>query len=143
MKILIINGPNLNLLGKREPEVYGKNTYQDLVKFLKKNSRVLNVDIRICQSNHEGKIIDYLQYAMKKRYSGVILNAGAYTHYSYAIRDCIAAINIPVVEVHLSNIKMREEFRKTSVISDVCAKTFMGEHFESYRKALEYVTKKN
>lgn len=143
MKILVVNGPNLNLLGIREPEVYGTKNYKELEKFLKSISKELGVKIKIYQTNHEGKILDLLQSSLRKKCDGIILNAGAYSHYSYAIRDCISSIKVPVVEVHLSDITKRENFRKTSVISDVCVKTFMGEHFESYKKSLEYLSKKN
>lgn len=141
MKIMIINGPNLNFLGIREPLVYGNKTYKDLVDYIKKIGDDSKIKIKIFQSNEEGKIIDFLQYAYNKKYDGIVLNAGAYTHYSYAIRDAIASINIPVVEVHLTDISKREDFRKTSVIEEVCQKTFMGKHFESYKEAIGYLIK--
>lgn len=143
MKIMIINGPNLNFLGIREPLVYGNETYKDLVNYIKKISRDNKIKIKIVQSNEEGKIIDYLQYAYNKKYDGIVLNAGAYTHYSYAIRDGIASINIPVVEVHLTDTSKREDFRKVSVIEEVCQKSFMGKHFESYKEAIKFLIEKN
>lgn len=143
MKIMIINGPNLNFLGIREPLVYGNETYKDLVNYIKKISKDNKIKIKIVQSNEEGKIIDYLQYAYNKKYDGIVLNAGAYTHYSYAIRDGIASINIPVVEVHLTDISKREDFRKVSVIEEVCQKSFMGKHFESYKEAIKFLIEKN
>lgn len=140
MNILILNGPNLNMLGQREPEIYGNNTYQDLVDHLKNLEPKLNIKTDIKQSNLEGIMIDILHYA-NDRFDGVILNAGAFTHYSYAIYDAIKSITIPVVEVHLSDITKREEFRKVSVIKDACVNTFMGYGFESYKKGIEELLK--
>lgn len=135
MKILVINGPNLNLLGEREPAVYGDNSLKAINVELSDKAQELGVEIYFFQSNHEGTIIDRLHEA-RLDYSGVILNAGAYTHYSYAIRDAIAAIKIPVVEVHLSNVNAREEFRKNSVIAPVCRGTIAGFGCLSYTLAL-------
>lgn len=139
MNILIINGCNLNFLGIREPEIYGDKTYKDLNKYIKSLAKDMSFKYKMVQSNYEGKIIDYLQKAYFKKYDGIIINPGAYTHYSIAIRDAILSINIPTIEVHLSNINKREDFRKLSVISDVCQMTFCGEHFESYKKAIQYL----
>lgn len=125
MKFLVINGPNLNLLGEREPDVYGDESLQSINDELLGTVKSLGYDISFFQSNSEGGIIDRLHSARSK-YDGVILNAGAYTHYSYAIRDAIAAIKIPVVEVHLSNVNSRDEFRRNSVIAPVCAGTIAG-----------------
>lgn len=125
MKFLVINGPNLNLLGEREPDVYGDDSLQSINDELFGTMKSMGLDISFFQSNSEGGIIDRLHSARLK-YDGVILNAGAYTHYSYAIRDAIAAIKIPVVEVHLSNVNSRDEFRKNSVIAPVCAGTIAG-----------------
>ena len=143
MKILIINGPNLNLLGVREKEIYGKETYRDLKKYLKRISKSYNVNVKIVQTNYEGKIIDLLHLALKNHFDGVCLNPGAYTHYSYAIYDAIKSISIPVVEVHLSDINSREDFRKTSVIRNACVKSIMGKHFESYKEGIEYIKNLN
>ena len=140
-KVLVINGPSINLLGYREVDVYGTSTYLDLIKFIKDNAKRLELKIKIVQSNSEGEIIDYLQNALLKNYDSIIINPGAYTHYSYAIRDAIKAINLNVIEVHLSDINNREDFRKNNVISDVCVNTFMGKGFESYKEALEFVKK--
>src|SRR5690606_34277891 len=107
-KVLIINGPNLNLLGSRNPAVYGQQSLHDLERFLTDKAKLLGIMVDCRQTNHEGKIIDWLQEANRDGFIGVILNAGAYTHYSYAIRDCIEAIGIPVIEVHISNIYSRE-----------------------------------
>ena len=139
--IIVINGPNLNLLGVREPEVYGNETYADLCGFIEEKAQSLGVDVSVMQFNCEGDIITALQEATGA--GGVVLNAGAYTHYSYAIRDAIAAIKAPVVEVHLSDIESREEFRKVSVIKPVCAAQISGLGFESYGKAMEFLTEKS
>ena len=136
MKILVVNGPNLNFLGIREPEVYGKETYEDLVNYLKEVAKKHSVEVVVKQSNCEGKIIDYLQEAYFEKFDGIIINPGAYTHYSYAIRDAISSVMIPTVEVHLSDITKREEFRKISVIREVCYKTIFGKHFKGYEEAI-------
>lgn len=141
MKILIINGPNLNMLGIREPEVYGTKSYQELSQELKLYADALHISLVIKQTNYEGKIIDLIHHAYFKHYDGIIINPGAYTHYSYAIRDAISSITIPVVEVHLSDITKREEFRRHSVISDVCAKTIMGKSYDGYFDAIVYLMK--
>lgn len=125
MNILIINGPNLNLLGKREPGVYGNDSLQEIQSEIIAETKALNIDVEFYQSNHEGGIIDALHNAMDDA-DGVVLNAGAYTHYSYAIRDAIKAIKIPVVEVHMSNVDSREEFRHVSVIAPVCKGSIAG-----------------
>ena len=131
-KYLIINGPSLNLLGSRNPEIYGKESLQDIEKWL--NIEINNKDINIYwyQTNHEGKIIDRIQRASNEKINGIILNAGALTHYSYAIRDAISAFKLPVVEVHLSDINKREKFRSISVIKDVCIKQISGIGKNSY-----------
>lgn len=138
MKLLILNGPNINLLGKREKNIYGEKSYDELIKYI--NEYVLDKDISldIYQSNHEGELIDYLQKTINNGYDGVIFNAGGYTHTSVSIRDCIKAINIPVVEVHLSNILHRELFRRKDLLNKVCVKRIMGYGFDSYTKAIDY-----
>lgn len=138
MRILVINGPNLNLLGVREPDVYGDADYATLVSTIKNEAAALGLESETCQSNSEGEIIDRLQAAAGQGYAGIILNAGAYTHYSLAIRDAIAAIALPVVEVHLSNIHAREGFRENSVIAPVCVGQISGFGFTSYKLALRY-----
>ena len=143
MKVLVINGPNLNFLGIREKSVYGEKTYDDLLIYLRKKAEELEMEIEIYQSNGEGFIINKLQDAYYKKFDAIIINAGAYTHYSYAIRDAIAAIHIRTIEVHLSDIDNREPFRKVSVIRDVCEKSFYGKHFLSYGEALEYLNQYN
>ena len=134
MKILIINGPNMNLLGKREPEIYGRRSYEELCAFLKE----LCPEIELFQSNHEGDIIDKLQTA-DEEFEGVVINPAGYSHYSVAIADAIRAMDIPCVEVHMTDISKREEYRRFSVTGEACAKVFMGKGFESYREAVEYL----
>lgn len=136
MKILIINGPNLNLLGVREPEIYGKEDYGALCAFIEKACRDAGADFEIYQSNHEGDIVDKIQSAYKK-FNGIVINPAAYTHTSIAIPDAIAAVGIPTVEVHLTDITKREEFRKISHTSPVCIKTLMGKGFAGYKEAVE------
>ena len=133
--ILIINGPNLNMLGTREPEIYGSTTLSDINERIQKCAEEAGVAADFFQSNHEGAIVDKIQEAMGK-YAYIILNAGAYTHYSVAIRDAIAAIDVPVIEVHMSNIYTREEFRHHSVIAPVAIGQISGFGAESYLAAL-------
>ena len=139
MKISVINGPNLNLLGEREPGYYGTDTLASINAGLEKTAAELGTEIEFYQSNHEGAIIDRLHAARANANGGVdaiVLNAGAYTHYSYAIRDAIAAIKLPVVEVHLSNIHARDAFRETSVIAPVCIGQISGFGAYSYTLGL-------
>ena len=135
-KILVIHGPNLNLLGEREPGVYGPDTYDSINNEIIERAMKYEMHCDVFQSNHEGEIIDNLHLA-RKNYDGVILNAGAYTHYSYAIRDAISAIKIPVIEVHMSNVHAREEFRHNSVISPVCIGQIVGFGKASYLLAVD------
>jgi len=137
MNILVINGPNLNLLGIREPEVYGKHNYQDLVDYLLALGEKYHINIDIFQSNHEGEIIDKMHQAYFQAVDGIIVNPGAYAHYSYALRDAIAAVGIKTVEVHLTAITRREPFRHYSVISDVCTAIYYGMGFTGYEKAIK------
>ena len=129
MRILVLNGPNLNLLGQRKPEVYGTQTLEQINRKIK--ARFPDLELEFFQSNHEGEIIDQIQQAMTA-FDGIVLNAGALTHYSYGLRDAIESCDIPVVEVHLSNIAGREDFRKISVISEVCLGTISGFGLNSY-----------
>lgn len=135
MKILIINGANLNLLGQRQPEIYGSESFEDILEALR--NRYSEHTLDYYQSNIEGEIVDELQRA-DGRYDGVVLNAGGYTHTSVVIRDAIASISVPVVEVHLSSILAREEFRHTSLIAPVVVGSIMGFGGESYRLAIEH-----
>lgn len=139
MNILIINGPNLNLLGIREVEIYQKQTYQDLLNEINDIAKELAINIEVFQSNHEGAIIDKIHSAYFNKVDGIIINPGAFTHYSYAIYDALKAVNLPTVEVHLTDITKRESWRSNSVIAPACLTTFAGEHFLSYRKAIEYL----
>ncbi|EFN91624.1 type II 3-dehydroquinate dehydratase [Prevotella amnii] len=138
MRILIINGPNLNLIGKREPEIYGKESMEDFLPRLQK--RFPEVDLYYYQSNIEGKLIDKLQ-EVGFSFDGIILNAGAYTHTSIALSDCIKAITTPVIEVHISNINSREEYRRLSMIAPSCKGTIQGFGLDSYRLAIEALLK--
>ena len=133
-KILIINGPNLNLLGKREPGIYGSASWDEILQTLRRQFQD-KADIDYYQSNHEGDIIDCLQQTAA---AGVVLNAGAYTHTSLAIADCIAAIDVPVVEVHISNVAAREEIRRRSLIAPACRGVISGFGADSYRLAIQY-----
>ena len=142
MKILVINGPDLNFLGIREKSIYGTQNYNDLVKYLQDLGKEYNFECEVKQSNCEGTIIDFLQDAYFDKVDGIVINAGAYTHYSYAIRDAISSCMIPTIEVHLSDITKREEFRKISVIKEVCKASFYGKHFESYKEAILYLLNK-
>ena len=135
-RIQVIHGPNLNLLGQREPEVYGRLTLAEVDERLVAYATQAGLELQIIQSNHEGAIIDTVQQAMRWA-DGLVLNPGAYTHYSYAIRDAIAAAGLPAVEVHLSNIHAREPFRHTSVIAPVCIGQIIGFGWWSYRLGLE------
>ena len=135
--VLIINGPNLNLLGEREPGTYGSDTYESVCAEIKARAAELGFDDCECfQSNHEGAIIDKIHAARLDK-CGIVLNAGAYTHYSYAIRDAIAAIKIPVIEVHISNVFARDQFRSNSVIAPVCKGSISGFGFGSYYLAVQ------
>lgn len=134
-KILIMNGPNLNMLGVREKGVYGAKTLDEINKFISEEAKQWDVELEFYQSNHEGSLIDKLHDAYGKT-DGIILNAGAYTHYSYAIRDAISSVSIPCVEVHLSNIHEREAFRHVSVIKEVCMAQICGKGEQGYVDAL-------
>jgi len=139
MKILVIHGANLNLLGKREPEIYGNMTLEQINQTLIKEFP--NVEFEFFQSNHEGEIVDKLNSIVDSDFNGVVINPGAFTHYSYAIRDAVLALKIPVVEVHLSNIYAREEFRRHSVIAPVCKGHIAGFGHLSYILGVESIVK--
>ena len=137
MKLLILNGPNLNLLGQREPDIYGHSTYADLCGMIADYAKERGHQARFVQSNHEGALIDAIQLADADGTGGIVINPGAYAHYSYAIRDAIKAITVPVVEVHISDIEKREEFRHLSVTAPVCIAQIRGHGFESYTMGID------
>ena len=137
-KIVIVNGPNLNLLGKREPHIYGTRSHADLVKTIRAKARALGVTVSILQSNHEGEIIDFLQKEAPGAI-GIVINPGALSHYSLALYDCLQALEVPTVEVHLSNIHSREEFRSKSVTARAARGVITGLGFEGYGLGMEYL----
>ena len=137
--MLVINGPNLNLLGVREPEIYGNRSYADLVSFIEKIAKECDVEVEVRQTNHEGVIVDWIQECRGK-FDALVLNAAAYTHTSVAIHDAIKAVQIRTVEVHLSEPKNRDDFRKVSFIESVAEKTCSGRGFESYADAIRHLT---
>lgn len=138
MKIMVINGPNLNLLGVREPEIYGANSYADLEEYIEKYAAARGAEAVVVQSNGEGEIIDFVQHALGN-YDGIVINPGAYTHYSYAIHDALASVDVPTVEVHISNIHKREEFRRRSVTAPACIGQITGLGFRGYTLAIDYL----
>ena len=139
MKLLVINGPNLNFLGIREKSVYGTQDYDYLLKMIADKGEKENCTIEIFQSNHEGTIIDRIQDSYFDGTEGIVINPGAFTHYSYAIRDALASITVPKVEIHISDITKREEFRKVSVTAPVCDKQIYGHGLEGYLMAIDYI----
>lgn len=138
MKILVLNGPNLNLLGIREPEQYGNSTYKDLEKQIKTHCKTKKVQVAIKQTNYEGRLVDFIQKA-KGKYDGIVINPGAYTHTSIAILDAVKAVNIPCVEVHISKVEDREDFRQISYIRQACKKTVTGKGFNGYLEAVDFL----
>ena len=136
MKILIINGPNLNMLGIREPSIYGENTYADLIEYIKEFANGNGVEAEFFQSNHEGAIVDEIQKAYYDKTDGIVINPAAYTHTSVAIADAIKAVNIPTVEVHISDVDSREDFRKISYVKNVAIATVKGKGFAGYTEAI-------
>lgn len=136
--ILVINGPNLNMLGVREPEIYGGETYEVLVALIEEWAAELDCQVECFQSNHEGEIVDEIQEALGQ-FDGIIINPAAYTHTSIAILDALKAVGLPAVEVHISDITTREDFRKISYAGLACEAHFIGLGFEGYKKALEYL----
>ncbi|MEI3336091.1 MAG: type II 3-dehydroquinate dehydratase [Clostridium sp.] len=140
MKIMIINGPNLNMLGVREKNIYGTRNYEDVCNYVKEEGKKRNHEILMVQSNSEGEIIDFIQKAYFEKYEGIIINPGAYTHYSYAIHDALKGFDIPAVEVHLSNIHTREEFRRKSVTAPACVGQIAGFGEYGYIMAMDALT---
>lgn len=139
MKLLVINGPNLNFLGIREKGIYGTQDYQYLIDLIQKKAKECDCEIECFQSNHEGAIIDRIQEAYFDKTDGIVINPGAYTHYSYAIRDALASIVVPKVEIHISDITQREEFRKVSVTKDACDHQIYGHGLNGYLEAIDFI----
>ncbi len=142
MNVLVINGPNLNMLGVREPALYGNKSYSDLVEYIESVAKELDIGVTVTQSNHEGAIVDVIQSAYGE-YDGIVINAGAYTHTSVAILDALKAVGIPTAEVHLTDINQREDFRKVSYVGLYAEKRIMGAGFAGYKQALEYLKEKH
>lgn len=138
MKLLILNGPNLNLLGQREPEIYGHRSYDDLCKLICEHAAAMGCQVELFQSNHEGTLIDAIQ-ASRAGYGGIVINPGAYAHYSYAIYDALRCAPVPAVEVHISDITSREPFRAVSVTAPACVRTIAGHGLDGYIEAMDYL----
>ena len=141
MKILVLNGPNINMLGIREPDIYGKQTFQDLLRLLNQTAKELKIEVQQFQSNHEGDLVDQIQQALG-RFDGIVINPAAYTHTSVAILDALKAVSLPCVEVHISDVDSREPFRQVSYPGFYCEKTIKGQGLDGYRQAITYLTKK-
>ena len=139
MKILVINGPNLNMLGIREPDIYGKNTYADLCELITDYADKKGVEVKLFQSNHEGALVDEIQAAYGN-FAGIVINPAAYTHTSVAILDAVKSVGIPTVEVHISAVETREDFRQVSFVREACIKTITGLGFDGYLKAIDTLT---
>ena len=141
MKILVLNGPNINMVGIREPGIYGKNTFSDLLRILEETGAQLGIEVIQYQSNHEGDLVDKIQWAYGKM-DGIVINPAAYTHTSVAILDALKAVSIPAVEVHISDVDAREDFRKISFAGRACEKTIKGQGLDGYRQAICYLKEK-
>ena len=141
MNILVINGPNLNMLGVREPDIYGKETYKSLVKKIEDYASDNNVGVMCYQSNHEGDLVDIIQFALGI-YDGIIINPGAYTHTSVALLDALKSVKIPAVEVHISDVSVREDFRQISYLRSVCIETISGKGTDGYLMAIDVLKRK-
>ena len=139
MKILVINGPNLNMLGIREPDIYGKNTYADLCELITDYADKKCVEVKLFQSNHEGALVDEIQAAYGN-FDGIVINTAAYTHTSIAILDAVKSVGIPTVEVHISAVETREDFRQVSFVREACIKTITGLGYDGYLKAIDTLT---
>ncbi len=140
MKILVINGPNLNMLGIREPAVYGSATYADLQALIKEHCQNKGIEVEIYQSNHEGDLVDKIQSAYFNETCGIIINPAAYTHTSVALLDALKAVSLPCVEVHISDVSKREDFRQISFVRQACTKTICGHGFNGYLEAIDYIS---
>ena len=141
MKILVLNGPNINMLGIREPGIYGKQTFSDLIKLVEQTAKELDIEVEQYQSNHEGCLIDKIQGAYGK-FHGIVINPAAYTHTSVAILDALKSVSIPAVEVHISNVDTREDFRQISYSGMYCEKTIKGQGLDGYCQAMAYLKEK-
>lgn len=139
MKILVLNGPNLNMLGIREPQIYGGKTYNDLCDMINGYSIKKGIEVEIYQSNHEGDLVDKIQSAYK-RFNGIVINPAAYTHTSIALLDALKAVAVPAVEVHISDVSKREDYRQISFVREACQKTVSGKGFDGYIEAIDYLT---
>ena len=142
MKILVLNGPNLNMLGIREPGIYGSSTYDDLVNMITSYCDGKGIEVKCLQSNHEGDLVDYIQQAFFDKTDGIVINPGAYTHTSVALLDALKAVQIPAVEVHISKVNEREAFRQISYVSYYCSKTITGKGFDGYIEAIDFLAQK-
>ena len=142
MKLLVINGPNLNMLGIREPDIYGKDSYADLLDMIEAHGKSLGVEVECYQSNHEGAIVDKIQEAYLEGVDGIVINPAAYTHTSVALLDALKAVSIPAVEVHISDVSKREAFRQVSYVRYYCEKTIAGHGFDGYIEAMAYLKEK-
>ena len=141
MKFLVINGPNLNMLGIREPDIYGNRTYDDLVATTREAAMDIGVETEFYQSNHEGDLVDKIQEAYFRHFDGIVINPGAYTHTSVALLDAVKATMLPAVEVHISDVDNRDDFRKVSYIRKACIETVSGKGFDGYTEALKILIK--
>ena len=139
MKILVLNGPNLNMLGIREPDIYGASTYDDLISMITAHCEEKGIEAKCLQSNHEGDLVDYIQQAYFDKFDGIVINPGAYTHTSVALLDALKAVQIPAVEVHISKVNEREAFRQISYVSYYCSKTITGKGFDGYIEAIDFL----
>jgi len=140
MKMLVLNGPNLNMLGIREPDIYGASTYDDLVDLITSHCESKGIEVKCLQSNHEGDLVDYIQQAYFDKTDGIVINPGAYTHTSVALLDALKAVQIPAVEVHISKVNEREAFRQISYVSYYCSKTITGKGFDGYIEAIDFLS---
>lgn len=143
MKILVINGPNLNLLGVREPSIYGRETYSDLVEMINAHAKDIGVDVEVVQSNHEGNLVDFIHRAYYTKVEGIVINPAAYTHTSVALLDAVKAVGIPTVEVHISDVSKREDFRQVSFIRAACVATISGRGTKGYLDAMDLLLKEH
>lgn len=141
MKILVINGPNLNLLGVREPSIYGRETYSDLLDKINEHAKKTGVDVEVVQSNHEGELVDFIHRAYYTKVQGIVINPAAYTHTSVALLDAVKAVGVPTVEVHISDVSKREDFRQISYIRQAVIATISGKGTDGYLEAMDLIIK--